>query len=59
MLTILAVQPFRGKAKVYQVKINILENVLGLFIWFWNLLLVADKNVVKLQVIVNQTTIMN
>jgi len=54
------VTPFCGKAEVDQVERHFFKHVsVSIMAHFWNLLFVTDKNIVELQIIVDESAIVN
>ena len=61
MLTSFFILPFRGYTKINHIYLNILKDVHILIIPYIirQLLTIADKNIIGLQIIIDQATLMN
>ena len=62
MLPSILILPFRGEAKINHINVNIRKNVHIRLITsyiIWHELSITDKNIVRLQIIVDQATLMD
>ena len=62
MLASLFILPFRCKSKINNIYINILKDIHVLIIIpgiTWHMLPITDKNIIRLQIIIDQATLMN